>query len=131
MKRWIVIALVITGVLMIEADARCTTATVTLKERCEVRSTRPVRIKDIASVEAPEGLANKIRDIVVGSGPLPGSTKTINSRYIRMKVASACKSTDFAFEGPGKVSVTSKPKGYRVWSCVKCDYAYVQPIEEA
>ena len=108
MKRWIVIALVITSVLMIEAAARCATATVTLKEQCEVRCTKPIRIKDIASVEAPEDLANKIREIVVGSGPPPGSTRTINSRYIRMKVASACKSTDFALEGPGKVSVTGK-----------------------
>ncbi len=108
MKRWIVIALVITGVLIVEATGYCTTATVTLKQQCEVQCTKPVRIKDIASVEAPEDLAKKTGHIVGGSGPPPGSTRTINSRYIRMKVASACKSTDFAFEGPDKVSVTGK-----------------------
>ena len=108
MKRWIVILLVITGILTVEAGARGTTATVRLKEQCEVRCTKPVRVKDIASIEAPEDLARKIGDVVVGSGPLPGSTKTINSRYVEMKVASACKSTDVALVGPGKVSVTGK-----------------------
>lgn len=108
MKRSILILLVVTGVLIARAAAYPASAKVTLRGETQVRSAEPVRVKDIASIEADDELASKLGDVVVGAGLAPGSRRTIDSRYIKVKLNAAGAGESIAVDGPGRITVTAK-----------------------
>ena len=55
---------------------------VTLRETCEVNSAEPIKVRDIASIQPLGKTADKLGDVVVGMGPLPGANRTIEAGYV-------------------------------------------------
>ena len=81
---------------------------VTLREDCEVESTEPVRVRDIASIQPSGKTSDKLGDIVVGTGPLPGASRIIDAGYVKLKLNAARTATEITVAGASSVTVTGK-----------------------
>lgn len=97
MKRAIVILLVVilVGVMAQAAPSPQPSPTkegvakVTLLPEAEVATSRPVTVGDIAKIEAPAKSAGRIAAVVITSAPQPGTTRTIEAGYVRLKLDAA------------------------------------------
>lgn len=81
---------------------------VTLRETCEVNSAEPIKVTDIASIQPLGKTADKLGDVVVGMGPLPGANRTIDAGYVKLKLNAARIATEISVAGASSVTVTGK-----------------------
>lgn len=108
MKRFITTISLITGIFLFSAAAQCAVVKVVLKPESEVQPSRPVAIKDIATVEGPKEAAQKAGDVTIATSPSPGQRRTIDSNYIKSRLKSASLGMGVNLVGPDTVSVVSK-----------------------
>ena len=108
MKRSIVILVVITGVLIARATAHPAPVRVTFRAETQVQTAERFKVKDIASIEAPDELARKLGDIVAGGRLTPGSRRTIDTRCIKLKLNAAAAGKEIVVEGPSRITVVGK-----------------------
>jgi len=107
MKRSIIILTVLAGVLIARV-AHSAAVTVTLRQSCEVRSSQSVTLQDIAKINAPKELAQKIGEIVVGAAPMPGEQRTVDTEYVRAKLSAVNPGCAVKIVGPEKITLTGK-----------------------
>jgi flagella basal body P-ring formation protein FlgA len=108
MKRAILILLVVVMMVVACVAAHSATAIVTLRPDSEVRSAQPVKLADIAGIDAPKELAARVGNISVGAGPLPGQRRSIASNYINMKIKAARLEKVAKLIGPEKIDIVGK-----------------------
>lgn len=108
MKRSIIILLVIFGILAARIAAHSAMVKVTLKPESEVRPAAAVTIKDIASIEGSKDLVRKVGDVLISTGPLPGSRRTIEASYIRARLTATGLGNGLAILGPSKAVISGK-----------------------
>lgn len=107
MKRSILILLVIALVLISKAFAHSAEMKVTLLTRLEVANAEPVRIKDIATISVPSELKDRIGNVMISTGPIPGEERPLQSNYIRLKL-NAAGFEKVKLEGSDKVVIVGK-----------------------
>lgn len=69
-------------------EAQTQSLNVYLASQAEVQPGIPVRLGEIANLQGPASLVGKARNIVVGTGPLPGKNIRINSGQVQARVQS-------------------------------------------
>jgi|GEM_PF-912878 len=96
MKRAILLLMVITGMILARALAHAGTPSrspsvckITLHSCAAVATSRPVTVGDIATVEGPGSIAGKASAVVITSAPLPGTQRTIEAEYVKLKLSAA------------------------------------------
>lgn len=116
---------------------------VTLMEACEVKSAEPVKVRDIALIQPSGKTADKLGAIVVGMGPLPGASRSIDAGYVKIKLNAASFTKDIIVSGADSVNVTGKciklssetlgeqAKEFVVETLPKDDYTYEVNLERA
>ncbi len=109
MRRSIFLILILLFSAFTQVDAqKRPVAKINLAAKCEVTSAQPVTIGDIATVEAPQAAANKIKDTVICTGPVPGSQRIVDGEYIRLKVTALSLGCEVQFSGSKSVVISGK-----------------------
>ncbi|MCE5323112.1 flagellar basal body P-ring formation chaperone FlgA [bacterium] len=108
MKRAAIAFLTIYMILGMCAAADSAVAKVILQPESQVQPARSVKIGDIARIEAPQKLAKRIGEIVVATGPLPGKSKSIDAKYIKLRLKSANLKSEVDLVGPDTVDIVGK-----------------------
>ncbi|MEN6355598.1 MAG: flagellar basal body P-ring formation chaperone FlgA [Armatimonadota bacterium] len=90
----------------VAADAAA--ARVILRPESEVQPAQSVKIEDIARIEAPQKLAERIGDIVVASSLLPGKHRSVETKYIKVRLKSANLDKKVDLVGPDSVDIVGK-----------------------
>ena len=83
-------------------------AKISLRSECEVASAQQVKVEDIADISAPAKLAEKLGEMVICTAPIPGGSRTLESSYIRSKVAAICGETPVKMAGADRVKLTGR-----------------------
>ena len=109
MKRSILIPLVIAGLLLARAVAHSAQPRlkITLPAQIEVMTSQPVSLKDVARIEAPKAVSERIGQIIVTSAPLPGEQRSVEATYVKLKIASA-GFADAVVTGAERITVAGK-----------------------
>lgn len=107
MKRALLILLVITAIFLAGAIAHASEPKVTLLPEANVVTSRPVTVGDIAKIEGPAGSAGKIAGVAVTGAPLPGSRRTIEAEYVKLKLGTAGFGA-VKVAGAAKITLTGK-----------------------
>ncbi len=110
MKRAFLVFQIIALAITANSAAHSAAGKIFLRQESEVQPVEAITIDDIARVEAPQALAEKIGEITVGSGPLPGQHRSIGASYINVKLKAA-HLENIKVVGPEKISV--------VGACIK------------
>jgi flagella basal body P-ring formation protein FlgA len=137
MKRGLVILTMLLGVLAAGATTHAGVATakhaasppeerikVTLLPEVEVRTDQPVTVVDVATIDGPKARRLKIAQVVVTGAPLPGSKRSIESEYVKLKLGSAGFG-DVKVAGAARITLTGKCRrvGPKVLEDAAKDYA--------
>lgn len=101
-----IIAALLACIIAVGAHAAATTARVTFKPEADVQPGTNVLVRDIASVQATAGLAEKIGQVVVTRAPLAGQSRTLDAGYIKGKIAFAQPKTLISALGSQQVKIT-------------------------
>lgn len=80
---------------------------ITLPAEARVATSRPVTVGDIAKIQGPARYASKIAAVVVTAAPQPGTTRTIDAGYVRLKLDAAGLGA-VKVAGAAKTMVTGK-----------------------
>jgi flagella basal body P-ring formation protein FlgA len=104
MKRAFLILQVITLAITANSAAHSAAAKVFLRQESEVQPAETVTIDDVARIEAPQALAEKIGRVTVATGPLPGQHRSIGANYINVKLKAA-QLENIKVVGPEKIDV--------------------------
>jgi len=72
-----------------------------------VATTRPVTVGDVAKIEGPPGSADRIAAVAITSAPLPGTARTIEASYVRLKLDAAGFDT-VKVAGAAKIALRGK-----------------------
>ena len=107
MKRALVISIVVLGILVVGAVGHAAEPKVTLLPEAQVRTDRPVTVGDIAKIDGPKAVSQKIGQVVVTGAPLPGGKRSIESEYVKLKLGSAGFG-DVKLVGAARISLTGK-----------------------
>jgi flagella basal body P-ring formation protein FlgA len=81
--------------------------TVTLSAETEVQPARPVAIKDIARVDGPKEMAQRIGGMTIATGPMPGKRSKIQTDFVRLRLRAETK-TKIEVRGPERVELVGK-----------------------
>lgn len=121
MKRALLVLIVVTVVLLARAAHAGTPShrisppvqtakaspKITIPADAQVATDRPVTVAQVARIDAPKSLSARIGDVVITSAPLPGSQRSIESEYVRFKLASA-GFADVKVTGAARITLTGK-----------------------
>lgn len=93
------------ALLFAPAMALAGPAKVFLKPEIQVQPAEPVKVKDIATV-LPAG--SSLGEVVLGYGPTPGSSRTLDASYVKIKLNAANTGTEYLLQGPSQITLTGK-----------------------
>lgn len=108
MKRFLQVLLLSLAIETSGYGANAPVVKVSLKCEYEAASTQQVKLADIADVYAPAKVSEKVRSVVICTAPIPGRFRTLESSYIRNKVAATCGETPVKMTGAERVKITGK-----------------------
>lgn len=81
---------------------------ITLKAECEVTPAQVITVGEVAKVEASKEVAKKVSAVTIGTAPLPGSKRNIDSSYVRLRVDAAKVGAEVKIQGPSEITVLGK-----------------------
>lgn len=108
MRRSILVLATIIMVLARSTGALGADIKVTLRAESKVQPACPVTIRDLADIKAPKAIAKRIGDMVVSTGPLPGTRRSVDLSYIKRILGAAELDDDVKISGPAKISLIGK-----------------------
>lgn len=108
MKRAILVLIAVACILVARVAAHSASAKVTLQPECEVQPAKVVTVRDIARIEGPEELARKIGGVTVATGPAPGARRSIESKYVELRLRAANLAAEVSVAGPSEVSLIGR-----------------------
>lgn len=108
MRRSILVLSTITLFFAISTGTLAATAKVAFRAESQVQPARPVAIKDMADIKASTAIAKRIGDVIVSTGPLPGSRRTIDMSFIKAKLNAEDPTDSIKLTGPEKISIVGK-----------------------
>ena len=103
--RFTIVALLVIGIAL-GAHAATTTARVTFKPEAEVQPGASITVKDVAAIQAPADLADRIARLSIARAPLAGQSRTLTADYIKQMIARAEPKSTISVAGPDRIRVT-------------------------
>jgi len=117
MRRSITLFVVIVGLAAWRAShaaakpvppAKASAPRVTLRSQCEVTPARPVAVRDIADIRASAEITRRIGEVTVTTAPMPGAKRTIDTSFIKLRLAAAELPQAVTVTGPSQITLVGK-----------------------
>lgn len=101
-------ALLITILILAQSICACAGVKVLLKQETEAIPASQIMLKDVSDIQGPAALVERVGNLVISTAPIAGKSKTIETRYIRLRTK-ALYSKDFVkVIGPDEISIIGK-----------------------